>query len=42
MAARHQAVDQCFVLGGEAIVQRAQVVIPLLLGAGTSDHRAYQ
>src|SRR3984893_3938113 len=38
MAACDQAVDQGLVLGRKTIVERAQIVVPLFLGAGTGYH----
>src|ERR1700738_2855437 len=38
MAAGHQPVHQRFVLGGEAIVERADVIVPLFFGAGAGAH----
>ena len=40
MAADDQPVDQGFVLGAEAIIQRLEVIIPLLLGARAGDDAA--
>lgn len=39
MARRHQPVDQRLVLRGEGVIERADVAVPLLLGAGTGNHR---
>src|SRR6185437_7299612 len=39
VARRHQPIDQRLVLGGEAVVERAQVILPVLLGARSADHR---
>src|SRR5262249_51629045 len=41
MAGCHQPVDQCLVLGGELVLERAEIVLPLLerarAGDGASD-----
>src|SRR5215831_20384768 len=43
MAGCHQPVDQCLVLGGELVLERAEIVLPLLerarAGDGASDQR---
>src|SRR5260370_16829816 len=39
VAADDEAVDQRFVLGGEAIVERAQIVGPVLLGARACGYK---
>src|SRR4051812_47191176 len=38
VAAHYELIDQCLVLGGEAIVDRPKVIVPLLLGARACDH----
>src|SRR5260370_9545652 len=40
MAAGDQPVDQRFILGGEAIIERAQVIVPLFFGARAGDDSA--
>src|SRR5262249_58487939 len=40
MAGRHEAIDQRFVLGGEAVIERTDVIVPMRFGARTRDHRA--
>src|SRR5258708_32389789 len=40
MARYDQAIDQRLVLGGEAVVERADVIVPLFFGTGTGDDRA--
>ena len=42
MAGYDQAIDQRLVFGGEFVVESADIVIPLLLGAGTCDHRTHE
>src|SRR6266403_1478033 len=42
MAAGHQPVYQRFVFGGEAIVERAQIIVPLRFGARAGDHARYE
>ena len=37
MARGDEAVDQGFVLGGEAIVEGADVIVPLVFGTGPGD-----
>ena len=39
MAAGDKAIDQRFVFGGEAIVERLQIIVPLFLGAGALRSR---
>src|SRR5207244_339443 len=39
MARDDETVDQCLILGREAIVERADVVVPLRLGARAGDDR---
>ena len=42
MAAHHEAIDQGFVFGGKAIVERADIFVPLLFGARTRKHGGHE
>lgn len=39
MTGNDQTVDQRLIIGGEAVVERADIAVPLLLGTGARDDR---